>query len=330
MLRCYFLMSILLVANAMSAQTFPNIRVEQGLSLPSRQIAQSLRKETITTSFSDVDTTQPLPIWFGDTMQAVQISTMPRTDSGAYILSPGFYEMDAQSYCIKAGTYGPSQGDGYGWARLKGPKEDLMRTLLINAQHKKSVKQQDIQLLLWAIIARTRFHDLNLKLQAIAVTLLNPKDILRLNSGAIGFVPKHLLNRATDKLPPVLTQILRAENEMRRMFSNANAVYGDFERLAVLSGMAPVDRPDIKRGRWSKHPCGYYIRYLPAGYNKTRVQVFVPGDENQTSNPCKGEGTNSSGETIIGVIFNAIGSVAVPANTGSQRLLQSNESFPLN
>ncbi|MBX7095474.1 MAG: hypothetical protein K1X56_12205, partial [Flavobacteriales bacterium] len=88
------------------------------------------QKEAITTSFKDVDTSRCFADGFGDSATYLPLQYMPKTDSGAFILPPGFYEMNCESYCIRAGTYGPSAGDGYGWAELSGPQQNLMITAL--------------------------------------------------------------------------------------------------------------------------------------------------------------------------------------------------------
>ena len=56
---------------------------------------------------------------------------------------------------------------------------------------------------------------------------------------------------------------------------------------------------------WSLHPDGYYIRYFPSGYSRTKVQIYVPESKGQ-------------------VIYDAVGTIACPANTGAQRLAQTN------
>jgi hypothetical protein len=286
---------------------------------------EQTQKQTITTSFEDADTTYVFPETFGDSIQSIPLNTMPRNASGAYILKPGFYKMVCKSYCIKAGTYGPSKGDAYLLAPLRGPKESLMREILISAE-KKPVMQQDVQLLFWAIISKTKFSDFNPRMKLVAATLLTPKQLLEFDGGAIGFIPKPIIENAVQSLPIGIQKVIRAENEMRRLFTNVNSTYEEFERLAVLTGAAPIDRPAFRRGRWCQNPEGYYIRYRPSGYSNTDVQIFVPERPFNKPKPV-GETTQ---EIPWEVFFNAIGTVAVPSNTGSQRLLQSNEVFQNN
>ncbi|HRE74263.1 MAG TPA: hypothetical protein PK798_10175 [Flavobacteriales bacterium] len=304
-------------------QNFPNDGTLGGWATASAH--DKFSKDAITTSFKDADTTQPLPIYFGDTLKPIPIAYMPKGDSiGSYVLPPGLYEMTVQSYCIKAGTYGPSQGDGYCYAALNGPQKNLMISALTNAKKHPRLLQQDVQVLLWAIIARARFNDMNERLKVITLTLLNAKEILQMNKTGLGLIPKPFLAKMATQLPPLVYEIVRAENQMRQLFYNANTVYSEYERWALRSGMAPVDRPDIRRGRWCKHPCGYYIRFYPQSYNKTKVQVYVPEDFSSRANPPCSVRTKYEGAELHGVLFNLLGGVAVPANTQSQRLLLSN------
>jgi hypothetical protein len=76
----------------------------------------------------------------------------------------------------------------------------------------------------------------------------------------------------------------------------------------VLAGMAGVGEGsrDVPAGRWSLHPDGYYVRYLPRGYSYTVTQVWVP------------EGSAGSGR-----VFDPATHIAVPGNTARQRLMQS-------
>ena len=84
------------------------------------------------------------------------------------------------------------------------------------------------------------------------------------------------------------------------------------EKYAILAGMAPI-RTDVPSGIWSKHPDGYYVRYIPSGYPITKVQIYVPKD------------LLLDGKKLI---YDATNDIACPANTGAQRLVQTNE--PLN
>jgi hypothetical protein len=79
--------------------------------------------------------------------------------------------------------------------------------------------------------------------------------------------------------------------------------------LAMLAGIAPTNS-EVADGLWSLLPNGCYIKFLPVGYTKTNVEIYVP-------------------DTIKdGIIYvDLTGTIAMPAATGCQRLAQSNMIF---
>ncbi len=177
-----------------------------------------------------------------------------------------------------------------------------------NSVDHSDISQHDIQILLWAILARTKFSDLSREMQATAARLLTTKEILDLNGGALGILTDDKLAGAFIKEPPLLRQIYEAEAKIRNMLTNPGATFADLERIAVLTGEAPwgKDSRAIPSGRWSLHPDGYYIRYVPSGYSQTRIQIFV-----------------EEGSKADGVEFDPATHIAVPGNTARQRIMQS-------
>ena len=177
-----------------------------------------------------------------------------------------------------------------------------------NSVEKSDIPQQKIQLLLWAIIARTKLTDMNRDLQATAAQLLTPKLMADLNGGALGILTDEAMSKGLLKEPPLLRQVYEAENKLRQTFTNPTAAFDEFERIAVLTGHVepgPGSR-EVPKGRWSLHPDGYYVRYLPSGYSRTRLELFVP-----------------EGAKCIGKEFDPASHIAVPCNTNRQRLIQS-------
>ena len=80
------------------------------------------------TEISILDDYQPASLgflWMGD---------LPRSEGGAFKLErPGLFEFTAQSYCLKAGTYSPGEGNGYLYAPLKGPHGGIVGNILRNS-----------------------------------------------------------------------------------------------------------------------------------------------------------------------------------------------------
>lgn len=271
-------------------------------------IANILKKPSpITTNFEDDAVVKgSLPETFGTDKKYVPLYKMPKAENNGYILCPGYYEMTNMSYCLKAGTHGPSEGDGYMYAPTKGKMDDIVNAILENHQTKHpEIPQKDVQVLLWAIIARSKFKNLSGRLKVVTGLLLTPAQIVELNGGYVETLGNEALNRGIINVPAPVQAVMEAENNIRRLVETGVDSYEDFEKFAILAGMATVDRSDIKRGMWSLHPDGFYVRYMPSGYSRTQVQIYVPDTKGQ-------------------VIYNAIGTIACPANTGAQRLAQTN------
>jgi hypothetical protein len=234
--------------------------------------------------------------------------TLQRTPNGGFVLQPGSYSMQTQSYCLKAGTHGPGGGDGYLYAPPKGPAEDAVMTIVRNSVNHPEIDQREIQQLLWAIIARAKFEDLTGELKATASRLLTPRQLAALNRNALDVLSGNALTDALGGVPEPLRQIAQAEAQLRQMLTTPGASFAEMERVAVLSGAAPLGEGSsaVPSGRWSVHPDGYYVRYIPTGYSSTRVEIWVP-----------------QGSPAVGKEYDPATHIAVPGNTARQRLIQS-------
>jgi hypothetical protein len=263
----------------------------------------------ITTNFKDVNREGEMMPEFKSTEKFQPLYLLPKNSAGGFVLCEGYYEMTNKSYCLQAGTYGPSKGDGYMFAPVLGPKEAIVTSILKSAEKHPDVSQHDVQILLWTIIARTKFADYAGSVKLTALKLLTPRELTQLEGGALGILPFDVVQKAKDKMPAGLQAVFEAENNIRELISSGNYTYADMEKYAILAGMAPP-RTDVPPGIWTKHPDGYYVRYLPSGYSITKVQIYVPA------------GLVSSGAKLV---YDAAGDIACPANTGAQRLAQTNE-----
>ena len=267
-------------------------------------------KPPITTSLSDAKFEDSSKDGF-TAPGAASLMTLQRTPNGGFVLKPGFYAMQAQSYCLKAGTHGPGGGDGYLYGPTKGPAEEAVMTIVRNSVNRPEIPQQQIQQLLWAIIARAKFEDLQGGLKATATQLLTPRQLASLNRSALDVLSNSQLQGALGGVPGPIRQVVQAEAQLRQMLTSPGASFAEMERVAVLSGMAPRGEGsrDVPAGRWSLHPDGYYVRYLPSGYSSTRVEIWVP-----------------EGSKAVGKEYDPATHIAVPTNTARQRLIQSGRS----
>lgn len=266
-------------------------------------------KQPITTSLSDAKWSDESKDGFTPREAKRSLMTLQRTPNGGFVLQPGFYEFHDQSYCLKAGTHGPGGGDGYLFAPPKGPAEDAVMTIVRNSVNRPEIQQQKIQQLLWAIIARAKFEDLSGDLKATAAQLLTPRQLASLNRSALDVLTTGPL---ADNLPSPIRAVMQAEADLRRMLTTPGASFADMERVAVLAGAAPMGAGsrDIPSGRWSLHPDGYYIRYVPQSYSNTMVGIWVP-----------------QGSPAVGKEYDPAAHIAVPGNTNRQRLIQSGRAY---
>jgi hypothetical protein len=265
----------------------------------------------ISTNIRDARWGDPSKDGFTPRMRVQPLTNLPRTASGGFTLAGGYYEMSAQSYCLHAGTHGPGGGDGYLYAPVLGSRREIVTTILQNSVANPDIPQRDIQQLLWAIIARARMNELQPNIRAAAARLMTPQQLAGLNRGALTALTASQLQGLV-RLPGPVQTVLRAESDLRGMLTTANGSYADMERVAVLGGAAPrgegsIDTPS---GRWSAHPDGYWIRYIPSGYSQTRVEIWV-----------------EPGSAAVGRVYDPAQHIAVPGNTSRQRLAQSGRVY---
>ena len=240
------------------------------------------------------------------------LTSLQRTSEGGFVLAAGYYAMTAQSYCLHAGTHGPGGGDAYLFAPVKGSARDAVISILHNSVAHPEIEQHDIQLLLWAIVARAKFEDLDTRLKLVASKLLTTKQLAGLNRSALGVLTSPQLASITGGMPGPVRTVLEAESRMRGLLSTPGSSYADIERVAVLGGIAPKGPGsiDLPATRWSLYPDGFWVRYRPNGYTNTRVEIWVP-----------------AGSKAIGKVYDPGSSIAVPANTARQRLAQSGRVY---
>lgn len=286
------------------------------------------KPQPVTTSFEDAYKEKVLADDFGDKLKPTALQSLPRTGSGGFLLVPGFYELTCKSYCLHPGTAAPgkTKGDGYLYAPLKGDKAGIIVAIIRNAE-KKGAWQQDVQSLIWAVLSKASIKDMSPSLQTVAKQLLSSEQLTELNKNAVAVMSKELLAKIQAKLPVEARKIIELENKMREQFANTQTNYEELEKLAVLPGSSGSAASEYKRGRWSKHPDGYFIRYLPNGYKEVKMQVYMPapGKAFIRANPV----------TTIS-LFNPFfywgcteltpsSGVAVPANNNQQRLATSGQ-----
>lgn len=236
-----------------------------------------LGREPLTSSLDDAVTEVP----FLDRFEPVAspLLELPFGLGDGVTLVPGAWSSLLQSYCLKAGTYGPTRGDGYLWAPLKGPKADSIKAVLNRAAAHPDLPQQDIQVLLWGIIAKSRVSTLDAGPRRAAELLLSESQIASIDGSALDVIPDEWLNRLAAPVAGPIRRVLEAENRLRQLLANpAGVAYDVLERVAVLHGVPPLDERgrEVPAGRWSWNPDGFFVRFLPNSYTNMTLQIYSP------------------------------------------------------
>ena len=236
-----------------------------------------LRNRPLESTFDDAVGPQLFLDQRPTTRQPGDMTRLPRTSSGGFMLQPGLWEGEFESYCLRSATWAPHAGDGYLWAPIKGGRANAIGTILRASAAHPNVPQGDIQMLLWAMLSRTRVSDMPPKLQAAARVLLPASEINGLNVSGAQVLDVASRTRLFRGVTAPVRRALDIENELRYEFSRGNGNYEQIEKIAVLAGAPPAaNRNTVKRGQWSRHPGGYYVRYFPDTFARMKLQVLVP------------------------------------------------------
>ena len=302
-----FLFSFLFLGNIFAnAQIFDLLKdkvKEKASDAVGQKVIGAITTEPITTNFKDCNKIDVKSADFGKNERYTSLCKSNFTEATGYTLKPGYYTIDLKSFCLKAGTYAPSKGDGYLYAPLKGPKKEIINSLVKNWYKNQNIPQQKVQYIIWAIIAKSSFKNMSTDLQLVAAQLLSKNELLQLSKMGLDFMPESVMSKVKSNLPKPVQLVLEAENKMRNFFSSSSSNYAELERLAFLTGMN-TESSEISYGTWGLHPDGYYVSYQPHGYQQMTVRLYVPA-------------------TLTSINYRPSDDVAVPANTSSQRLMVS-------
>lgn len=309
-----------------------NVVTEQVLGSDSKQVKNLLSQfekgQPISTSFDDAIYEAPfLSDFEPNENEYSHLALQPKTENGAgFRLKSGFYTMNAKSFCLKGYTHGPSRGDGHLFAPMKGKRADFVQSIIEHYATRPDVSQQNVQVLLWAIIAGADLKTLGKQYSATLASLFSPEELLRLTAQGYleGYTQKYMddvRGWLGGKIPAELKKLLDADDQIRTMVRE-NRTFQEIERFAVLAGVPQRDMiREVSRGQWSYHPGGFFVRYFPNGYRQTRVDVYVPFDSAVvTDSGSKAVAINQAAKQPKEVVFTPASMVAAPANRPSQRI----------
>ncbi|HYL99707.1 MAG TPA: hypothetical protein VEZ90_12190 [Blastocatellia bacterium] len=198
-------------------------------------------------------------------------STKPRSTS-TFELTPGYYRVTIQSYCLHAGAYAPTSGDGYLLAPLKGDRSALIRSILQRSAQHPEIDQQDVQRLIWGIEADAGFNDYPADFQAKVSPLLAPGEMATMSA-------EKSVRSALDRYAPAgLQRALGFYGDLKRRVTDAQTSYQQLEQIAVKTGIAPEGAGSrrVDPGEWGYAGNDFYMRAYPEGYPTTTVEILLP------------------------------------------------------
>jgi hypothetical protein len=186
---------------------------------------------------------------------------------------------------------------------LSGYRKDIIETVLRNSINRPDLDQRNIQLLLWSVVSGSDYNKLSSSVKSTSRQLLSSKQIFALQGGVAG-----VMKTIAASLPETGNNTVLGG--MKDLFELGNSSYEAYERIAVSRQPSTIHRPDYKKDQWYKQEGGYYVRYFPSSYQRTKIQVFVP------SGTLDQDGKRSGNF----LTFDPVTMMATPANSNSQRL----------
>jgi hypothetical protein len=303
-------------------------KIESAQKLTGDLLKQFDRKNPVSTTFDDaIYEAEVLGDFEPNEGDYRPLDIQPKSKNGGFQLKSGLYTMNAKSFCLRGYTYGPTRGDGHLYAPLKGKKAGFVQAILERYGNKPEIPQQDVQVLLWAIIAGADMNTLGAQYAKTLNELFTQEELLKyrgkewlegIADKELAEFKQSLLNKAT----PKLQKIIEADNKIRSMVQQ-NKSFQEIEKIAIIAGVAPREDMirEVSKGRWSYHPDGFFVRFFPNGYKQTRVDVYVPF-EGAVQLDKKGRvvDINEHSKQDKEVEFNPCTMVASPANQSSQRI----------
>ncbi len=245
------------------AQILDNIvKKVKGISGKTRKVSF---EKTAAISTSIKDTLYGID-WFDEDMFRPEMAE----EMGNSALLPGYYRSTVRSYCLKAGVYGPTKGDGYQIAKLKGRKAKLIHAILEKSVKFPDISQSNVQTLIWGIEAGTKFSEYPLEFQISVKPLLTKKDML--------FMQIDFGKMKNKVLPEKVQHLMDTYASLRNKMQSAQMKYDEIEAIAVKKGIPPLGfgSKEISKGIWSYIGNGFYLRAFPRGYATTDIELYRP------------------------------------------------------
>jgi hypothetical protein len=212
---------------------------------------------------------------------------LARDDNGAFILKPGIYEAYVESYSLTPFDQPTPRGSAFFPAPIKGRRAKVISDILKFAELHPDVPQVIIQNLVGLTIYGTDLEKMPQPTQAAAQKLL-PKETLKKLSGAARakFLERIILDTINQKAPKAAKDVagaVAAEQKIDQQTGINSAI-----KVTLSGGSDPGTlAASTVKGTWAQMEGGFFVRYLPEGYVRVRLQVIVPEAATEGLDPKK-------------------------------------------
>ena len=208
------------------------------------------------------------------------LSKLERNNSGAFVLSAGIYEMDAEAFTLDSGNPASLMSAGFWPAPIQGGRAGVIGDVLKNTELHPELSHSDIQELIDGLMAGAQLRDMSAQAQQAAVVLLSQPEVTQL-----GGLPKEQ-GGGKHTWQWIIEQA--AKNKRVQDLQSKGAGLGLPDVLhpgAGESKTAPkpvVPKPpafqssSIARGSWVRMTDGFFLRYLLEPTGRLKVQIAVP------------------------------------------------------
>ena len=130
-------------------------------------------------------------------------------------LCPGTYRFELDSFCLHAGSHGPSKLWGYLHGPFRGRRAELLQQVIRRYTVTPTASRQETQALLWSILARSDLSSVTGPAREAADKLLTPQELAELGGGPWASLPDELRRRIRKQLSPAQRAIFDAEDKLR-------------------------------------------------------------------------------------------------------------------
>jgi hypothetical protein len=200
---------------------------------------------------------------------------LPRVTDGSFILKAGIFEAYVLSYSLEPYDQNWGRPSAFFPAPIKGRRAKVISEILKYSELHPDVPQAYIQNLLGLTVLGTDLEKMPALTQQAAARILPRETLLLLKGSAEAIKVRDTLIRILGrKMPKGVQQTAEAATKVQQIGDQ----YGITKTAAELKTNSESKEftASGERGTWVQMPGGFFLRYLPEGYARTRLQVIVP------------------------------------------------------